>query len=379
MAVVSYLRVIHGKYSDGLEVKLLYTDGTESETLTVDLEDSYDELGLTSKTKTSEKEEDALAEILSFYTEDAAQLDTVLFEYEVNGDKVTLGKLAEAPEDVDYAKGAYPLAVNRKTVSLGEYIITEDTKLIRIKKDDEFGIKYDVIDYEDLDDVTVPGANAIVVGIDEDTNEVNAVYFDIDFGVKRAATNVNFVFVTEIHETKVGDNVAFDVAGYTLNGKPFAATYCKEDADEDLSITKDNYTSLRGNVYDFVVKDDMIMSVESHEDDDDLLASYTSFSNDGADPDPTPYVMYLDKVLNNRIVLIDEVAGTETVFLADDVLVILDKSGNKYAVKDLIDIDKFATDAEDNPLCDKVAKVWTYKEDTNVEAIVIEFTDDYKD
>lgn len=217
VAIIKSARKIVGKYNDNYEIVLLFDDGKESDTLTIDLEETYDEWhtegayeALAPTSPRTTKDEEAL-----YYIESTAALKPVrgaVVCYEINGNELTiLQKDNSKPEYIPATTSDSLLVKTNKsyvTVGGARYYVDKNTTFIKLKNDKTYSVKAEFIDYDSLDGTTAFVSGSYIADIDYDEKYVGTVVFGHGAEIKRS-TETNFAYVKSIvDDAKYGDDSA---------------------------------------------------------------------------------------------------------------------------------------------------------------------------
>lgn len=428
MAVIKEIRQIEDKYGNpNWDIKLLFTDGTTSDTLTVDLEGTFDELAenapealttvakfavvansatpgdgekkvedlkaagvagttfaagdvvyeYSSKSYTFNQIKDVLDEFSTSDKETAARAvvtgivtagtSSSKWQGVVIGYEISDDELVISTVDADqYADvTSSSIKVNKNTIKVGDYYITKSTKIYNLKEDGQYKVKFETMSYDDLDSKS-SGVNAFIIGYDEDTKDADVVFFTASTTLNRIS-EAKFAFVSEVSDTKYNNKSAQEVDVIYLDGTKATYTYCASEADND------EVSFHAGDVYDLTVIDEMIMdaTVPAAAKDTLALATYDDTQNDANDGEYLGYTYLVDR-FDGRVVLANAAKAKKDLLVADEMLVVKSNAaGTKFTVKSIEDID--TTDLEEAIPGDQdtITAIWTYTDEDETAAVVI--------
>lgn len=404
VAIVKYIKKVPGdSYSSASSkaltpawnIKLFYTDGTVSDSLTVDFEETANELidsyanyaaflsgkasmlsslGAANEygdivTAGSSKDDLTSGEkstIGRYYVQNSVTLGSAVC-YEVSGSKVTfVQKDGTEPEYTAFGNATTPAAgdtlkVGTKNVTIIDgtnsktYYVTKDAKIFNIKaiSGNTKEVNVEEVEFEDLD--TTDKVAGFVGKVDED--EVDLVFFTNSTLARVAETN--FAFVTSVIETeKYNNNAAYEVEVIMQDGSEDTLIWTKDECDVK---TKPNAETF----YDITVKDS-------------LLVNYTvpSVSKDKLlEDDATTEVYMTDYASRTSVITLNTAIGsvlTDTSYtLADDVLVLKVDNNNNYTVSSIDEINEYdASDLDDENAAIISLATYEDEDDTLVKLVV---------
>ncbi|MCQ2911428.1 MAG: S-layer homology domain-containing protein, partial [Clostridia bacterium] len=354
VAIISYFKPYADKYGwANAEVKLTYMDGTTSDLLTIDVLDTIEELYDYSDAKEDSTKDTYKAdnngtdvtglEYAAILTKANAALGQAVC-YEVSGDKVTFKAISSAKDEEFYTvDAAATLTVAKKTAKISavkdhaatpntitNVYVTEDTTFIKVKEDGTYGLKVEVLSYDDLDDVTTFAGDSFVVNYDEDEKTVDAVIFGIGSTITKSG-EANLAFIADIRNAeKVDGEKSIEVDVIYLDGKKATLT-----AINKTTSKYDVVAASEGKLVDLSVKDDVISDIDLMPTSatEDFLA--TLVSN-----------VTVKEIVTSRdeITFSDNKVGT----FADDVLVLQYNSSKKtYTVKSVSDLEEYEDSTTD--------------------------------